>query len=504
MRVRSDKMINFFQRLGKAIMLPISALPVAALMLRLGQPDIWGPNLFSGNGIPWMVAAGEAIMNQVNLLFAIGIAIGLADDNNGAAGLSGAIGYFVLANVSNTIINQNYEYLVEGYNFDVGFLGGAVSGIVAGVLYNKYKEIKLPEILGFFGGKRFIPIITSFVMIVLGFGLGHIWIRLEGGIKLIGSIIATSGVLGPFIFGFLNRLLIPFGVHHIINSIAWFQIGEFINSKGEIITGDVLRFLNGDVTAGAFQTGFFPIMMFGLPAVCLAMLLAAKKENRKSVMGMLLGMAATSFLTGVTEPIEFMFLFLSPALFVIHAVLTGVSLALTSILGMRNGYSFSASFIDYILNFKLAEKPIGLLSFGLFVGIIYFIIFYLFIIKFDLQTPGRDRNDNRNKNNNDKINKYIIEDNKLEEEAIKIKPIKSKVTKTAEDIVDAVGGIENIIYVDSCVTRVRLSLKDTNKIDRPKLKKVGSIEVIGLGKNDIQIIIGTMADPIVTKIRRLI
>ena len=393
-----NKLLNFFQLLGKAIMIPIAALPVAALMLRLGKADVWGPNLFGGNGIPWMVAAGEAVINQMNLLFAIGISVGLADDNNGSAGLAGAIGYFVFTNVTYSFADQLYQ---GSSIIDMGVLAGMIAGIVAGLLYNKYKEIRLPQFLGFFGGKRFVPIVTSFVMLLLGLVFGGIWPNIQESINSFGNKIATSEIIGAFIFGFLNRLLIPFGLHHALNSIFWFQFGEFTTANGEVVTGDMVRFLSGDPTAGIFQTGFFPIMMFALPAACLAMILAAKKDRRKAVTGML------------------------------------VSIAFTSFLGIRAGYSFSAGFIDYLLNFNLAERPILLILVGVVMGVIYFIIFYFCITKFDLKTPGRDENDD---NIEECKEKEEINVNKLEDKEVAIKPLRSKLDKIAECIIDAVGG----------------------------------------------------------------
>lgn len=495
----NKKILGFLQRLGKAIMTPVAALPAAALLLRLGQPDIWGPNLFVGNGIPWMVAAGEAIMDQIALLFAIGIAVGLADDNNGSAGLAGAIGYFVFTKVSCAFAGQLYPAIAQGERFDMGVLAGVFSGIIAALLYNKYKEIRLPQFLGFFGGKRFIPISTSFVMLVLGLLFGWIWPNVQDVINEIGNIIASSGIIGAFMFGFLNRLLIPFGLHHILNSVFWFQFGSFKTPNGEIVTGDIFRFLNGDVTAGTFQTGFYPIMMFALPAACFAMIATARKEKRKAVSGMLCGIALTSFLTGITEPIEFTFMFLAPVLYGIHALLTGVSLALTTFLRMRHGYSFSAGFIDFILNFNLAENPIGLIIVGVLFGVIYFSIFYFAIKKFNLKTPGREIEQ-------ESIKEIVASSNEgtsNKEEVSSIKSYKSKLDITASGIIEAVGGIDNIEYVDSCITRVRLTLKDGALVNKIDLKKIGATEVIRVGTNNVQIIIGTLADPIVSRIKRM-
>lgn len=485
MRKVTNKLLDFFQQLGKAIMMPISVLPAAGLLLRLGKADVWGPNLFGGNGIPWMEAAGYAIIGQMPLLFAIGIAVGLAEDNNGAAGLAGAVGYFILTKVAYAFAWQLYPYMNNWGSFDIGVLAGVVAGVVSGILYNRYNEIRLPQALGFFGGKRFIPIITSVVMIVVGLLFGLIWPIVQENVTYFGNVMANSGVIGAFGFGFLNRLLIPFGLHHVLNSVFWFQFGEFTTKNGSVVSGDILRFLNGDTTAGVFQTGFFPIMMFALPAACLAMILAADKSKRKNVIGILGGVAFTSFLTGVTEPIEFTFMFIAPALFFIHALLTGICLAVSAALGMRHGFSFSAGLIDYLINFNLADKPIVIIAFGIVMGIVYFLLFYIVIKKFDIQTPGREREENK-----------VTED-----KDILVK--KTNIDYIAEGIMMAVGGKENIEYVDSCVTRVRLRLKDISIIDRKKLKSFGASNVVRMGDNNVQIIIGTTANLIVSRMKRL-
>ncbi|HEY8391723.1 MAG TPA: PTS transporter subunit EIIC, partial [Capillibacterium sp.] len=305
------------QRLGKALMTPVAVLPAAGLLMRLGAADVLN--------LGWMAAAGNAIFENLALLFAVGIAIGLADENNGVAGLAAAVGYFVLTKVAATF----------NAGINMGVLAGIIAGILAAYLYNKYKAIRLPDFLGFFGGKRFVPIVTSFYTLILGVIAGFVWPYIQNYISSFGNTIATSGAIGGFFFGFLNRLLIPFGLHHVLNSFTWFQFGEFVDATGKVITGDLYRFFAGDPTAGTFMTGFFPIMMFGLPAACLAMIATAKPENRKSVAGMLLGMAFTSFLTGITEPIEFLFMFLAPVLYILHALLSGISLAVTTALGMR-------------------------------------------------------------------------------------------------------------------------------------------------------------------------
>jgi PTS system N-acetylglucosamine-specific IIC component len=274
-----------------------------------------------------MAAAGDAIFAHLALIFALGVAIGLSKDGNGAAALAGAVGYFVLTE-GTAAINED---------IDMSVLGGILSGVVAGLLYNRYYNIKLPDWLAFFGGRRFVPIVTGGVMVVLAFIFGFVWPPVQEFIHSVGEWILGAGALGAGIYGFLNRILIPIGLHHVINSLIWFVFGEF-----EGATGEIGRFFAGDPSAGYFMAGFFPIMMFGLPAAAIAMIFAAKKKYRKAVAGGMIGIAVTSFLTGITEPIEFSFMFLSPLLYVTHAILTGVSMMVAVMLDIRHGFGFSA------------------------------------------------------------------------------------------------------------------------------------------------------------------
>ncbi|MBA2133882.1 N-acetylglucosamine-specific PTS transporter subunit IIBC [Capillibacterium thermochitinicola] len=449
------------QRLGKALMTPVAVMPAAALLLRLGSGDVLD--------LPWMANAGAAVFNNLPLLFAIGIAIGLADENNGVAGLAAAVGYWVL-----TLVATTFD---AGIN--MGVLAGIIAGLIAAMMYNKYKAVRLPDFLGFFGGRRFVPIITSFVALILGVIAGFVWPLIQNYISTFGNVIATSGAVGGFFFGFLNRLLIPFGLHHVINSFAWFQFGEYVNAAGQTITGDLSRFFAGDPTAGVFMTGFFPIMMFGLPAACLAMIATAKPENRKSVAGMLLGVAFTSFLTGITEPIEFLFMFLAPVLYVLHALLSGISLALTNALGMRCGFGFSAGFIDYFLNFGISANPIGLLVVGVVFGVIYYLVFVYFIKKLDIPTPGRI----------------------TEESAVLSGLSNTELRDRAAEVLAALGGKENIKVIDACVTRIRITAIDGEKVDEARLRELGATAVLKLPGNNFQIVVGTVADPLVTHMK---
>lgn len=450
-------MFGNVQKVGKALMTPVAVLPVAAILLRLGV--LWEMDIIT--------AAGAAVFDNLALLFAIGVAFGLAKNNQGAAGLAGAVGYLVITNVATTM----------DPDINMGVLAGMVAGILAGVLYNKYHDIKLPEFLGFFGGKRFVPIVTSFAALAIGILFGYIWPSIQGGIDSVGNWMIGAGSIGLFSFGFLNRLLIPTGLHHVLNSIVWFVFGEYGGA-----TGDLHRFFAGDPTAGAFMAGFYPVMMFGLPAVALAMYTTAKKENKAAVGGLLFSVAFTAFLTGITEPLEFMFMFLAPGLYVIHAVLTGISMAVTHSLGILHGFGFSAGFIDYFINYGLATKPLMLLPLGLAFGAAYYGLFVFVIQKFDLPTPGR------------------VEDETGDEAVIEEKGVPA----IAEEYFNVLGGRENIDDIDACITRLRLTLKDNTIVDDAKLKALGASGSIKPNNKNIQVIVGTKAEIIAEQMKTLL
>jgi PTS system N-acetylglucosamine-specific IIC component len=463
---RRNALVNL-QKLSKALMAPIAVLPAAALLKRLGASDLLD--------IQWMYAAGDIIFkdNNLSLLFAIGIAIGIAEENNGIAGLAALVGHLVLTSIASTF----------DPTINTGILAGLVVGLLAGLLYNHYKSIKLPTYLGFFGGKRFVPILTSLCAVLLGVLVGWIWPPIQHVVNSVGNRIAGSGYIGGFFFGCCNRLLIPFGLHHVLNTIVWFQFGQFQTTSGKLIHGDLTRFFAGDPTAGTFMTGFFPIMMFALPAACIAMIAAAHKKHRKAVTGMLLSVAFTSFLTGITEPIEFLFVFLSPLLYLIHAVLTGVSLAVVSMLGIRSGFGFSAGMIDYVLSFGIAGKPLLLLLFGLGYGILYYFIFFFAIKKWSIPTPGRLD----------------------EEESFTLLGLNAtELKERCVAILEAMGGCTNVLVIDACVTRIRLAAKEGRRVNETRLLELGAANILKLPGNNYQIVVGTMADPIVTHIKTLI
>ncbi|WP_079166639.1 PTS transporter subunit EIIC [Streptomyces oceani] len=385
------------QRIGRSLMLPIATLPAAALMLRLGEPDMLGRDNFPGflNRIAeFLGAGGSALLDNLPLLFAVGIAVGFAKKSDGSTGLAAVVGYLVFKNVLEVFTDDSLpkeEQVVDGKivevapPVDAGVLGGIVMGIVVALLYQRYHRKKLPDWLGFFGGRRLVPILSSFAGLLIGVAFGYVWPVLGTGLHNFGEWLVGSGATGAGIYGVANRALIPVGMHHLLNSFPWFQAGSFEGEKG-----DIARFLAGDPEAGQFMTGFFPIMMFALPAACLAMYHCARPERRKAVGGMMFSIGLTAFVTGVTEPIEFTFMFIAPVLYGIHAILTGVSMALTWALGMKDGFGFSAGAIDFLLNLGIATKPWLLMLVGLCFAVVYYAIFRFAITRFNIPTPGRE------------------------------------------------------------------------------------------------------------------
>ncbi|SEA07675.1 N-acetylglucosamine-specific PTS transporter subunit IIBC [Paraburkholderia sartisoli] len=460
------------QRLGRALMLPIAVLPVAGLLLRLGQPDVFN--------IKMIADAGGAIFDNLPLLFAIGVAVGFAKDNNGVAALAGAIGYLIEIAVMKDINDK----------LNMGVLSGIVAGIVAGLLYNRYKDIKLPDYLAFFGGKRFVPIVTGVACLVIGIAFGYVWAPVQAAIDLAGHWLTTAGAIGAFVFGVLNRLLLVTGLHHILNSLTWFVFGTFTPPGGAAVTGDLHRFFAGDPTAGTFMTGFFPVMMFGLPAACLAMFHEAPKERRALVGGLLFSMALTSLLTGVTEPIEFSFMFLAPVLYVIHALLTGLSLAICSALGIHLGFTFSAGAIDYVLNYGLSTKGWMAIPIGVVYAVVYYGLFRFFIRRFNMATPGREP--------------LNADDAAVETPEGVAAPATAVAATRAQRYIAALGGVSNLTLVDACTTRLRLSVVDANRVSEADLKTIGARGVLKRGATNVQVIIGPEADMIADEIRTTI
>lgn len=364
---RRIRLKNQLKDIGKSLMLPVAALPVAGILLRFGV--LWN--------IVILEAAGNAIFDYMPLLFALSITAGLARDNHGSAVVATAFAYYTFNSVGLSLMPE----------FDTKILGGLLIGLTVTMLYNRYSQVKLPEFFSFFAGQRLIPILAIFVGLIFGVIFGYLWPLVQGVIDSIAHWITNGGIMNDFIYGLLNRLLIPFGLHHVLNDHVWYNFGNFAE-----VSGDLFRFYAGDLSAGAYMTGFFPVTMFGLPAAALAMIVTAKEENKKLITGAMVSVGFTAFLTGITEPIEFLFMFMAPVLYLVHAVLTGISMLTVNLLGIRNGFTFSAGAVDFIENTLkgFGEKPLLLLGVSLIFGLIYFFIFKFLIKNFDMMTPGRD------------------------------------------------------------------------------------------------------------------
>ncbi|HEX2177820.1 MAG TPA: PTS transporter subunit EIIC [Nocardioidaceae bacterium] len=392
---RNIKGLASAQRLGRSLMLPIASLPAAALLLRLGQDDLLGADGLGWNAVASVIgAAGNALFENLPLIFAVGVAIGWARRSDGSTALAAVVGYLVFKAVGDAMSPLVLSAPAEGEEqelIDFGVLGGIIIGVTAAMLWQRYYRIKLPPYLAFFGGRRFVPMVTALAAIVWAVATAFLYPAFDAGLTALGEWVTENNVIGGFVYGTANRLLIPLGLHHILNNVPWFQLGTFTPPDGGApVQGDILRFLEGDPTAGAFMTGFFPIMMFALPAAAIAIAQEAKPSQRKIVGGIMVSAALTSFLTGVTEPLEFSFLFVAFPLYAIHAVLTGTSLALVNALGIRDGFGFSAGLFDYLLNFNIAEKPLWIIPIGLGYAAVYYVLFRFVIRKWNLRTPGRE------------------------------------------------------------------------------------------------------------------
>lgn len=451
--------IEGLQRLGRALMLPVAILPIAGLLLRLGDTDLLD--------IAVIHSAGGAIFNNLPLIFAIGIAVGFARDNNGTAGLAGAIGYLVLTSTL-TVLDPH---------INMGMLAGIISGLLGGALYNRFKDISLPPYLAFFGGRRFVAIVTGLSALVLGLLFGVIWPPVQNGINELGQLLLASGSVGAFFFGVLNRVLIVTGLHHILNNLVWFVFGTFTDPQtGQVVSGDLARYFAGDPKAGQFMTGMFPMMVFGLPAACLAMYRNALPDQRKLIGGALLSMALTSALTGVTEPIEFAFMFLAPLLYAVHALLTGLSMAVANLLDIHLGFTFSGGAIDMILGWGRSTHGWRIVPLGLAYALIYYVAFDQCIKRFNLKTPGRER------------------------------AISTAVAVAQSDragaYINALGGAQNLLGIDACTTRLRLQVADRSKVEDSALKALGAMAVVRPGNGgSLQVVVGAMADSLADELR---
>ncbi|MGZ9586785.1 glucose-specific PTS transporter subunit IIBC [Paenibacillus marinisediminis] len=500
-------LFGVLQKVGRAIMLPIAILPAAGLLLGIGNamqnPDMVALLPFLGNDIVTTIAkvmesAGGIVFDNLSLLFAVGVAIGLAG-GDGVAGLAAIVGYFVMNVTMKTLLDVTPEKVKEDMSYAIlqgvptlqtGVFGGIIIGVTAAVLYKRFFTIEMPSYLGFFAGKRFVPIITAVTSLLIGVALIFVWPPIQNGLNTLSeSMINTNLTVSALIFGICERALIPFGLHHIFYAPFWYEFGEYITKSGELVRGDQKIFFaqlkdGVELTAGTFMTGKYPFMMFGLPAAALAIYHEARVENRTLVSGLMLSGALTSFLTGITEPIEFAFLFVAPALFAIHVLFAGTSFMIMHLLGVKIGMTFSGGLIDYVLFGVIQNRtPYWLvIPVGLGYAVVYYFVFRFAIRKFDLKTPGRE---DVSKSQGD----TVVQAASAEE--------------LPRGILNALGGKGNIGSLDACITRLRVQVNDPGNVDKEKLKDLGASGVLEVG-NSVQAIFGTRSETIKHQIHELI
>ncbi len=502
------KAFAVLQKVGKSLMLPVALLPAAGLLLAFGNM-FQNPQFLASAPVfnaEWfqlvakiMEQSGDVIFGNLALLFAVGVAVGLAD-GEGVAGLAAIVGFLIMNKTLGIVAGVTPELLGRAHpeyasvlgipTLQTGVFGGILMGIIAAQLYKRYYNIELPSYLGFFQGKRFVPIVTALVAIGIGIALSFVWPPIQNGLNAFSKGMIDANPTGAaFVFGVVERALIPFGLHHIFYNPFWYQFGEYINKAGQVVNGDQLIFMaqlkdGVPITAGTFMTGKFPFMMFGLPAAALAMIHEAKPEKKILVAGILGSAALTSFLTGITEPIEFSFLFVAPLLFGIHTIFAGLSFMTMQLLNIKIGMTFSGGLIDFLLFGVIPNRTAWwlVIPVGLVIAVIYYFGFRFVIRKWNLKTPGREVDE--------------VEDSNATNTNVKGQELAIAVLK-------ALGGNENITDLDACITRLRVAVKDIKKVDKVELKKLGAAGVLEVG-NSIQAIFGTKAENIKTDIKEVI
>lgn len=484
-------MMKYLQKLGKSLMLPVACLPVAGILMGIGY--ILAPAAMAGEvagfvaGGPayvigfFLIKAGGALIDNMSWLFAIGVAVGMADDHEGTSALAGLVSWLMIT----TLLSAGTVAVITGAEANAAFgkiqnqFIGILAGIIGATCYNKFKSTKLPDFLAFFSGKRAVAIVTALFSIVAALVLFFIWPIVYTGLVTLGKTFLSMGAIGAGIYAFFNRLLIPFGLHHALNSVFWFDVAG-INDLSNFWAASGIR-----GQTGIYMTGFFPFMMFGLPAACLAMYHTAKPAKRKMVFGLLASAAFCSFFTGVTEPIEFAFMFLAPGLYLVHALLAGISAGVTVALPIRAGFSFSGGSIDLFLSSftPLAVNPWLVIPVGLVVGVVYYVVFRFVISKFNLKTPGREDDD-------EDETKLVLSNNNF--------------TEVAAKILAGLGGKENIADVDNCITRLRLEIKDYTQVDEKVIKSAGVAGVMRPSKTSVQVIVGTQVQHVADEFKKLL
>lgn len=474
-------MMKYLQKLGKSLMLPVACLPVAGILMGIGywiDPTGWGTNNIAA---AFLIKAGSVLIDNMAFLFAIGVAVGMAKDHEGTSALAGLVSFLTTL----TLLAPATVEMFTGVEANAAFghinnqFIGILSGLIGAGCYNRFKNTKLPDALAFFSGKRSVAIVTVLITLVVDLVLFFLWPVIYTGLVIFGKSIVSTGAIGAGIYGFFNRLLIPVGLHHALNSVFWFDVAGI---------SDLTNFWSGNGVlgqTGMYMAGFFPVMMFGLPGAALAMYHTAKTKKRKVAAGLLGAAALCSFFTGVTEPLEFAFMFLAPALYVVHALLTGISVFVVSILPVRAGFNFSAGFVDWVLSFKapMAMNPWVLIPIGLVFGVIYYVVFRFLIVKLDLKTPGREDD---------------------EEDELNVKLASNDFTQIAKTILEGLGGAENLTEMDSCITRLRVEVKDYTKVNEKMIKSAGVPGVVRPSKTSVQVVIGTQVQFVADEVKKLV
>lgn len=483
-------MMKQLQKLGKALMQPVAVLPVAAILMGIGyalDPQDWG----GGSALAaFFIKSGAAILDNIGILFAVGIAYGLSKDKDGAAALSGLVGFLVITTLLSPGavaqlrgVDPEMVLAAEGFgkmNNGNAFIG-ILSGCVAAFAYNRFYQIKLPDALAFFSGRRLTPIMTVFFMLITSGIMFFLWPIIYTLLTEFGKSIASLGAVGAGIYAFFNRLLIPTGLHHALNAVFWWDtinindIPNFLNGKAATFEG---------VTTGMYQAGFFPIMMFGLPGAALAMYVTAKDNQKKATASLLMAGSFAAFFTGVTEPLEFAFMFLAPGLYLLHALLTGISVFIAAQMKWIAGFGFSAGFIDYALSIKnpMASNIFMLIPLGLVFFVLYFIIFRFAILKFNLKTPGRE--------------------DEADESEGQVFEAGTDFSSMAQIILDGLGGKENIESLEYCITRLRVTIKDYTQVNENHIKTAKIAGIIRPSKTNVQVIIGPQVQFVYDEVKK--
>ncbi len=491
--------LGYLQKVGRALMVPVATLPAAAILMGVGywiDPDSWG----AGNALAaLLIKSGSAIIDHMSVLFAIGVAYGMSKDKDGAAALTGFVGFLVVTTLCSPaavamIQKMPLEQVPAAFGKIENQFVGIMVGILSAEMYNRFSHVELPKALSFFSGRRLVPILVSFLMIVVAFILMYVWPVIFGGLVSFGEHIQKMGSVGAGVYAFFNRLLIPVGLHHALNSVFWFDVAgindipKFLGGAQSIANGSGIPGITG-----RYQAGFFPIMMFGLPGAALAIYHCSRPENRAKVGGIMLAAAFAAFFTGITEPLEFSFMFVAPVLYVIHAVLTGISVFIAASMQWIAGFGFSAGLVDMVLSSRnpLAVHWWMLIPQGLVFFVIYYVVFRFTIRKFNLLTPGRE----------------LAADDETDGYDVNVTPESSGETATeslARRYIAAVGGSENLTHIDACITRLRLNVKDSAQVSEGVAKRIGASGVIRLNKQSVQIIVGTQAESIATAMKSVL